>query len=170
MIPPQLKTNRFTLGPYQAKDEDRFVEMALDPVSIKFMGGSSGIEANERAMFQKILTIYEKNDKRWFWIWGVCQEDRLCAHLELKETGHTNEGELEVVYMVHPDARGKGLMTEVLALLKEMQSTWDRRIIATLSAENTNSMKLLKRWGIEQEEIIRDEEDDDEYLKVLLAV
>ncbi len=170
MKPPIYQTPRFTLQPYTTKDEERFVEMSIDVVSVEFMGGAEGIEAEERALFQSIFKLYEKEDSaRWFWIWGVYEDDRLCAHLELKETGHTEVGkELEVVYMVHPDERRRGLMTEVLAFLKETHTEWKRQIIATVSPKNENSLSLLEKWGVERKEWIENEEDEDGYWKLWL--
>ncbi|MGB0929618.1 MAG: hypothetical protein ACPGVB_02500 [Chitinophagales bacterium] len=66
MKPPIYQTPRFTLQSYTPKDEDRFVEMSLDPVSVEFMGGAEGIEEEERALFQRIFKVYEKKEvTRW---------------------------------------------------------------------------------------------------------
>ncbi len=170
MLPPIYHTQRFTLQAYRPEDENRFVEMTLDQESVRFMGGANGIEAEERALFQKVLQIYEKpQEERWFWIWGVYENNRLCAHLELKETEHTASDELEVVYMVHPDARRKGLMTEILDFAKQEQSTWRRRIIATVSPKNQASLQLLQKWGVAKKEMLKDKETGDEYLKLTLT-
>ncbi len=169
MLPPILYTERYIIKPYTSKDEDRFVEMALDEVSVRFMGGSSGIEAEERTLFKTIFSLYESKKPRWFWLWGVFNEEGIaCAHLELKETEHTNSDEL-LVYMVHPNERRKGLMTEVLACLKQHQKEWGRKIIATVGPENENSVKLLERWGIEEKEDIADDETGGVYWKVRLV-
>ncbi|MEM8892144.1 MAG: GNAT family N-acetyltransferase, partial [Bacteroidota bacterium] len=147
--PPILKTNRFTLMPYRQEDEDRFVEIALDETSTQFMGGATGNEEEERALFKQVLELYKKKDQRWFWVWGIYEEDLLCGHIELKESEHTNEHELEIVYMIHPEQRRKGVMTEVLALLKQKQKSLGKRIIATVSPDNSSSFSLLEKWGIE---------------------
>jgi len=168
MYPPKLKTSRLSLTPYSPKDEDRFVEMALDEASIRFMGGASGDEQEERRLFKKILEIYEGENKRWFWIWGIYQKNLLSGHLELKETTHTKAHELEIVYMIHPNERRLGIMTEVLALLKKQQTFWQKRLIATISPDNLASIALLQRWGIETEEILVNDETGKEYLKLLL--
>ncbi len=170
MKPPIYQTPRFTLKAYTPKDENPFVAMCIDPVSVTFMGGAEGIEAQERELFQRISKLYEKeNVTRWFWIWGVYEGEKLCAHLELKETGHTNPDELEIVYMVHPEHRRKGVMTEVLALLKENQVEWKRKIIATVSPKNIVSLSLLEKWGIDKQEVVKDSDGGDDYLKVWLS-
>ncbi len=171
MFPPTYQTQRFILKPYEPKDEERFIEIALDKESIHFMGGANGIEAEARELFQKILKTYplQDQDRRWFWIWGVYEDDRLCAHLEMKDTENTQPHELEIVYMVHPDARRKGLMTEVLLFLKSQQIEWNRRIIATVSPNNLNSLSLLEKWGIESKETLTDSETQKVYYKLILS-
>lgn len=169
MYPPEFKTKQFTLKQYAPEDEDRFVEMSIDPTSVQFMGGSTGKEAEERKLFRKIFEVYKRTDERWFWIWGIYTNKQLCAHLEMKETEHTNDGELEIVYMVHPEERRKGLMTAVLSLLKQQQKIWRKRIIATISPNNLNSIALLQKWGIDKKEILADPDTGEKYFKFLLA-
>jgi len=140
------------LKAYNKRDEDRFVEIALDKMSTRFMGGSTGIDAEERKVFKKIFEVYQRNDKRWFWIWGIYKNDLLCGHLELKETEHTDKDELEVVFMVHPRERRKGIMFDVLVLLQENQKSWNRTIIATVNPENENSLSLFEKCGTVKKE------------------
>ncbi len=169
MKPPTYTTERFELRPYELADEDRMVEMCLDPISVQFMGGVNGIESEERESFQRIFQLYAKQDsKRWFWIWAVIVNGKVSAHFELKETEYTNEGELEIVYMVHPDSRKKGLMKAVLDFIKSEQKEWNRKIIATLDPENTGSLNLLNHWGISQRETLIDPDDGNEFLKAWL--
>ncbi len=171
MYPPHLKTNRFTLLPYRQKDEDRFVVMGLDPAVLQFMGGGADTadEAGERKFFQKIFTIYDDTEsKRWFWIWGIYENDLLCGHFELKETQYTSEQELEIVYMTHPAARRKGLMREVLAFFKSNQKVWGKTIIATVSQQNSISIQLLEEWGITKKQLIDPKDGEESFWKFTL--
>lgn len=163
MYPPILKSNQFALKPYQQADEDRAIETALDPISKRFMGGN-----NENPSLKKVFEVYKRTDNRWFWIWGIYNDDLLCGHLELKETENTNENELEIVYMIHPEERRKGIMTEIFSLLKIEQKNWGRRIIATVSSDNVNSISLLKKWGIDRKESILNSETGKESFKIIL--
>ncbi len=169
MYPPIYRTQRFSLLPYRLKDEDRFVEMTLDPMVLRFMGGGGeGDETSERKFFQKIFSIYEKKEmSRWFWIWGIYDGDKLCGHFELKDTQYTDVQELEIVYMVHPKERRRGIISEVLAFFKAKQGEWNRRIIATVNTKNQASISLLEAWGISQKEIIHLKEGDPFY-KIIL--
>lgn len=169
MYPPVLTTNRFTLKSYSPEDEDRFVEMALDKTSILFMSGSTGEESEERKLFKKILDIYKEHEKRWFWLWGIYNEEALYGHLEMKESEHTNDNELEIVFMIHPDVREKGVMTEVLSFLKLKQKCWNKRIIATVDPENINSISILNKWGVDKKEILLNSDTGKEYHKLTLS-
>ncbi len=164
MYPPILKSKQFTLRPYQQVDEERAIETALDPVSKRFMGGN-----NENPSLKKVFEVYQRTDDRWFWIWGIYKDDLLCGHLELKETENTNENELEIVYMIHPKERRKGIMTEIFSLLKTKQKNWGRRIIATVSADNVNSIALLKKWGIDKKEPRLNSETGEASFKIILS-
>ncbi len=168
MLPPIFETSQCILKAYDLKDEDCFIEMALDKECIRFMGGATGIEKEERALFHKCFDIYKRMDKRWFWIWGIYQNESLCGHLELKESIHTMPGELEIVYMIHPKHRRKGVMTDVCTFLKSMQATWDRRIIATVSPDNLFSLALCEKWGIDKKEVLTDKETGESYFKFVL--
>jgi len=170
MIPIELKSERFIIRPYNRSDEDRYIEMVLDEISNEFMGGATGIESKEREVFKKIFSVYENENERIFWIWGIYKDDILYGHLELKETEHTIENELEIVYMVHPQCRNIGVMTEILYLIKQNSNFLGKTLIATVSADNTVSIKMLEKLGIVRKEIIVDEDSKDEFLKLVLSV
>lgn len=169
MKPPKYKSDRFILRPYSKNDEQRFVEMNLDSVTQEFMGGTDNSEDSERKLFESIFALYEKKSKdRWFWIWGIYENEKLVGHFELKETEHTADDELEIVYIIHPDERRRGIMREILDLIKDKQTELNKKIIATVNFKNINSMALLERWGITKRQTIRETDSDYEYLKVWL--
>jgi len=169
MLPPKFQTTFFTLKPYLPENEDRYLEIALDKVSLQYMGGATGIEEEERKLFKKIFQLYKTSKKRWFWIWGIYSNEELCGHLELKETEYTTDTELEIVYMIHPNERRKGIMSTVLSFLKGKQQGWQKRIIATVSPENLDSIRLLQKWGIEKTERLIDKETGEIFLKLTLT-
>ena len=171
MLSPTYITKNLLLHAYRKEDENRFVETGTDEAVVRFMGGATGNETTERALFQRIFTVYAQQDtNRWFWIWGIYKEGRLCGHFELKETENTTANELEIVYMVHPKERGRGIMSEVLAFVKSKQKDWKRHLIATVDLGNEQSISLLKKWGITKKEWIADTtEAAGGYFKLWLA-
>lgn len=160
-------TKTITIKPYERSDEDRFVEMSMDQAVVEYMSGASGVEEEERALFQKIFTIYDRPSRDpIFYIWGIYFKDQLVGHLELKETEHTSDSELEIVFMMHPDARQSGIMKTVLLFFQNNQFFFDRQIIATVHGENKKSLNLLKKWGHSRREFY--EEEGVKYVKVWL--
>lgn len=168
MLPPVITTARYILKPYTHQDLDRFLEISLDKEVLQFMGGVADNVEEETALFYKIFSIYTHDSERWFWIWGIYEGSKLCAHLELKQTDDTNSNELEIVYMVHPEERRKGLMNEVLSAIKGNQDKWGKRMTATVYPDNIKSMALLEKWGIERSEVKINESNGKPYLKLLL--
>lgn len=169
MLPPVYRTQNYILAPYQLKDFDRYSEMTRDNDVIVFMSGATDDIAEQKKMFEKIFELYRSNDQtRWFWVWAVYRSETLCGHLELKETQDTADDELEVVYMVHPAERRKGIMSEVLNYIKTKQSSWDRRITATVYPENNNSFELLEQVGVHRRKLITDSETGETFSKVWL--
>ncbi|GAA0564492.1 GNAT family N-acetyltransferase [Chitinophaga japonensis] len=169
MLPPVIKTTRFTLKPYERHDEDAFIEICLDKEAQRFMnGGLTRDESEERSLFRKIFDIYADHGKRWCWIWGIYEDNKLCGHFELKETEHTAADELEIVYMVHPAERRRGVMSEVLHTIKNKQPGWNKAIIATTSLDNDVSIALLHKWGVEKQEIITAPDTLEQYYKFCL--
>jgi len=86
----------------------------------------------------------------------------------MKDTENTEADELEIVYMVHPAERRKGLMTEILDFFKTNQTEWKRRIIATVSTKNLISLSLLEKWGIEEKKNLTDPETNKKSYKLIL--
>ena len=82
MLPIELNSERFVLKPYRKEDEDSYLEIAMDSVSITFMGGITGLETDERNLFRKIFDLYDRDQERIFWIWGIYKYDTLYGHLE----------------------------------------------------------------------------------------
>lgn len=144
--------------------------MTTDKEVMHFMGGADGDIEKQTKKFEKLLDVYEQpptSETKLFW--AIHQGQKLVGHVQLKPTDYTNKNELELVYMVHPDSRRKGLMTEVLNLIKQEQYRWKQQIIATIEFDNEISMRLLNNWGIIKKETQIDPEDGEHYWKVWLS-
>lgn len=167
MKPASFQVGKYQLKPYLPKDEDRFVEMNIDPQVAKFMDGGVGDAQAGKELFQKIFNLYASTSSdRIFYVWGIYEEDKLCGHFELKETEHTAKDELEIVYMIHPAERGRGIMSTILNFFQKEQSIFGKNIIATVHPQNNTSLRLLEKWGIQTRKIIKNGEDA--FLKIWL--
>jgi len=49
------------------------------------------------------------------------------------------------------------------------QYNWKRRVVATFGNDNFYSLALLDKWGVEKREVVVDEENEEEYLKLTLV-
>ena len=157
MRPSNLRTSRFSLKPYRLADQERFLEMFLDKETQSYMGGISHERQVGKKRFQKILAVYERRgNARFHLIWGIYDQDRLCGHLELKDSRWANDEELEIFFMLHPQERSRGIIREVLPLIKRYQYLWGRQIVATIHPENVRSRSRLDIWGVDREETLHD--------------
>lgn len=144
--------------------------MGTDAEVVRFMGGADGDTEKQRLIFHKIFKHYnEPETDPPMLFWGIYENDALCGHVQLKSTDHTLESELEIVYMVHPKERNRGLMREVLELFKQEQNRWKSTIIATVDLDNDTSIRLLEKWGITHRDKRIDPDDGVEYWKVNLS-
>ncbi|MDB4655885.1 GNAT family N-acetyltransferase [Flavobacteriales bacterium] len=169
MTPTTFHTARFTIRPYCLNDKTRFVEMGTDKEVVRFMGGADGDKVKQAQIFQKIFNLYsepETNETKLFW--AIAEANKLVGHVQLKQTIFTEEDELEIVYMIHPDARNHGVMSEVLDFFKSNQQLWGKRIIATADFDNDISFRLLENWGIEKRDARIDPDDGVQFWKIWL--
>ncbi|MBK8552169.1 MAG: GNAT family N-acetyltransferase [Ignavibacteria bacterium] len=153
-------TNRTMLRKYIASDKKIFGELFTDREVNKYMGGQH-CETPEDAfsLFDKCFEIYNGSlQDRHFEIWGIEFEGNLIGHFELKQTQNTVGNELEVVYLLNKEYWGRGLMLEVLNQVNSYSSGMGKQLIATINPENINTVKLLKKTGIEREGWIEDDE------------
>lgn len=122
-------------------------------------------EADALVLMGKIMKLYQKPlANRHFEIWAIDINDQFAGHFELKESEHTNEKELEVVYMLDQPYWGRGLMPEILKVINEHAQSFDKQVIATINPENKKTVRVLEKMGIEKQMWVG--EGDDRCMKV----
>ncbi|MGW4309559.1 GNAT family N-acetyltransferase [Streptomyces californicus] len=160
---PTLRTERLLLEPYAAEDEEDFVALFQDTDVSRWMGDGPSTEAEDRALFGRVLTKVYAQDL--FAVWAVRRDGELVGHAEIKRTeavdGH------EIIYALAPAAWGIGLGTELARALLDhgFGPLGLSEVHATVAAENTASLTLLERIGFEHTRDI--EEDDGSTTRVL---
>lgn len=153
-----LNTERTKLRQYKDSDKEKFAELFTDPDVIHYMGGEH-CETKDDAynLFEKSKEIYKGLfPGRHFKIWAIEYEGNFIGHIELKQTSNTFDNELEVVYLLEKNYWGRGIMPEVLNTVNEYASANGKQLIATVNPDNTNTIKALRKSGIEKEEWIED--------------
>ncbi|TNE91287.1 MAG: N-acetyltransferase [Deltaproteobacteria bacterium] len=153
-MPATLETERLTLRPYARTDRDDAVRLHSDPVVSRYMG--DGTPGDGEALFHAIFGIYNADEPRFFEIWAVEADGRFVGHAELKQTEHTTEGELELVYCLVPEAWGKGYGTALVGALTGRAESVGCRTIATVHPDNAASLHILHRWSFAEVERFAD--------------
>ncbi|MER7699675.1 MULTISPECIES: GNAT family N-acetyltransferase [unclassified Streptomyces] len=153
---PILRTERLLLEPYVPDDEEDFVALFQDTDVSRWMGDGPSSEAEDRALFGRVFSKVYAQDL--FAVWAVRRDGLLVGHAEIKRTDTVNGH--EIIYALAPAAWGAGLGTELArAVIAHGFGTLGlTEVHATVAAENTASLTLLRRIGFEQ---VRDIEEDD---------
>ncbi len=167
MLNDNISTERILLRKYKEEDRAESVRIMTDPEVNHFMGGRTEDPIEAGKLFDKISDIYSgKLAPRHFEIWAIEYEGKMIGDFELKETGNTVPGELEVVYMIDKQYWGKGLVPEILKEIVKYSAAMGKVVVATFNPENVKTVRALEKIGIEKQGWIG--EDDDKCFKVWL--
>jgi RimJ/RimL family protein N-acetyltransferase len=165
----EINTPRTLLRKYIASDREIFADYFTDVEITRLMGNGPCESRDEAyALFEKCFDVYNGIFKnRHFEIWGIESEGELAGHFELKQSENTEGNELEIVYLLGKQYWGRGLMPEILTAINDYAHSLGKCLIATVHPENTNSLKVLRKVGIERDGWIGD--DGDKAYKLWLA-
>jgi len=161
MLNKDIHTKRTLLRKYQLSDKAIMIRLFMDEVVGEHMGnGPCEAEADALALFNKIMQLYEKSPvKRHFEIWAITVDGQFAGHFELKASQHTDDNELEVVYMLDQTYWGKGLMPEILQVINLHAQSFDKQLIATINPDNRKTVRALEKTGIEHQNWIGEGHD-----------
>ena len=157
-FPPILTTKRLLLRPYERTDRDGMLQAFSDPEVTRFMSAPAD-KPDLRVLFERVFSVYET---RRFLIWAVAPRDNPGAylgHAELKTTEHCQPGEQEIVYLLHPAARGKGYAKETVRAVTGHAASLPgvTAIIGTVDADNAASIHVMEQCGYARARSITDE-------------
>jgi len=166
MLNKDIITQRTLLRKYQYDDRDEMIDLFMDKVVNRYMGnGPCKTKVRALELFGRIRELYEKPlTDRHFEIWAIDINQHLAGHFELKDSQYTEANELEVVYMLHQNHWGKGLMPEVLRGINRHAHTMNRQLIATINPENIRTVRALEKVGVARQKWVG--EGKDKTLKV----
>jgi RimJ/RimL family protein N-acetyltransferase len=119
-VPPVLESARLRLRPNRMADADRFREMLVDSRSRHFNGRSgAAMHAREGAdLIRRNQEGCARGD-RYNWTIVDADTDAMVGHIQLFNLDGLDDTSAQLGYMVHPDARGRGVLREALRLLVE---------------------------------------------------
>jgi [ribosomal protein S5]-alanine N-acetyltransferase len=126
LTPPVLETPRLRLRPLIDADGPRLVEINQDERSRHFGGRVPGVRQSDP---QAAITRHREqcaNGLQYNWCIADRATDQLVGQIQLFDLNGLDDTEAKPGYAIHPDSRGKGILTEALQALVE----WTFRPVA----------------------------------------
>jgi len=146
-----LSTPRVNLRKYTDEDKEIVADFFTDSEIGRYMGDGPCDSRNDAyKLFDEIFKVYEGKPNKHFEVWGVDLDNELIGHIELKQTKDTLPNELEVVYLLDQSHWNKGIMAEILQVIRTHANNFQKTIIAKLNAKNQASIRVLEKIGIEK--------------------
>jgi RimJ/RimL family protein N-acetyltransferase len=125
-VPPVLESDRLRLRPLRESDADRMDEMLTDERTQAFIGRY--LAGDQVGAATKILRQLDRNARGEGYNWCIAarETDRLIGHIHLWDLGGFDPTSARLGYSVHPESRGRGVLTGALDLVVE----WSFRPVA----------------------------------------
>src|SRR2546430_651610 len=153
--PPVLESERLRLRPLIDADAERLRELMHDERSVYFNGRVPGTRpaTGEAA----ILRSREQQATGQMFNWCIADRvtDQLLGKIQLFDLHGLDDTEVKPGYVVHPDARGKGVLTEALGVLTDWifrpvadGGLGKRRITISTASSNKASRYAAERAGV----------------------
>jgi ribosomal-protein-alanine N-acetyltransferase len=153
-VPPVLESDRLRLRPLRETDADRMGEMLTDERTQAFVGRY--LAGDQVSAATKILRQLDRNARGEGYNWCMAdrETDRLIGHIHLWDLGGLDPTSAQLGYSVHPDSRGRGVLTEALDMVVEwaFRPVADggpglRRLALDTAASNAASRHAAEKAG-----------------------
>jgi len=153
-VPPVLENDRLRLRPMRDTDADRLGEMHTDERTLNFIGRYRAAAQTDGAT--KIRQIRDQNaaGQRWSWCMADRETDQLIGHIQLHSLEGLDPTTAELGYVVHPDARGRGVLTAALDLVARWAfrpvadgGLGRRRLVLNTAGSNAASRYAAEKAG-----------------------
>ena len=149
---PVLETARVLLRPLRHDDAPRVVEACSDPVTRHWLAGlpTPYTPASARDFVHDCVWNAATGTKL---TWAVAdpEDDRLLALVTIMDLQGLNPSTAELGYWAHPDARGRGVVTDAVRLAVEHAFAADglglQRLSLLAAASNLASNQVAERVG-----------------------
>jgi RimJ/RimL family protein N-acetyltransferase len=153
--PPVLRGERVVLRPFRDDDLPRLIEACADPLTKHWLAGLPLPYTEDDARAWLLGRIEAQSLGRGVW-WCVADpdSDRMLANIGVFGLDSKYDANGEIGYWAHPDARGRGVMTEATrlatahALAPESEGGLGvRRLQLGAGADNTASRHIATACG-----------------------
>ena len=117
--PPVLETGRLRLRPFADTDATRLGELFQDERSLHFGGRVKGVVQPDAAA--QLFRVRDQCARGTMINWCIADRvsDRLVGHIQLFDLDGLDDTEVKPGYSIHPDSRGRGILTESLLALTD---------------------------------------------------
>jgi RimJ/RimL family protein N-acetyltransferase len=119
-VAPTLESDRLRMRPMREDDGQRYWDMMHDSRNLHFAGRNTWLSEVESPA-HLVRRAMENNARGDRYDWAIADPatDRFIGHIQIFGLAGLDETEGEIGYAVHPEARGKGVLTEALGMLVE---------------------------------------------------
>ncbi len=150
LAPPVLERDSFRLRPQLEQDAARMVEACTDERSQRWLGGlpKPYTKATARA-FRNENIWNAANGTKVAWIVADPDSNKLLGHIAIFGMTELNPLNGEIGYWAHPQARGRGLMTEATQRVIEyaFSQLGMRRLTLMAATDNSASNRVATNNG-----------------------
>ncbi|MDO4372459.1 MAG: GNAT family N-acetyltransferase [Clostridia bacterium] len=152
----QIKTERLILKPYSEQDMDALIDLLTDPeITSTFMVPEMGSRSCAEELVKKLIGFSQPDDTKHL-EYGIYLGEKMIGFVN--DCG-VEEDEIEIGYVIHPQYQGHGYATETVhTVLAELCEMGFRKVTAGYFAENTASLRVMEKCGM-QRTTITEEED-----------
>ncbi len=153
---PQIKTERLILKPYSEQDSSSLIDLLTDPeVTSTFMVPEMESRSCAEELVRKLIVFSQPDDTKHL-EYGIYLREKLIGFIN--DCG-TEDNEIEIGYVIHPQYQGHGYAAEAVhAVIAELREMGFRKVTAGYFSENTASLRVMEKCGM-QKTTITDEEE-----------
>lgn len=152
-VPPVLESDRLRLRQLRDDDATRLEEVLTDERTRYFVGTSPVARTDGHTFVLRQLECDAKGE-RVNWCIADRATDEFLGHIQLFNFAGLDDTAAELGYLVHPAVRGKGVLTEALAIVsewafrpKEDGGFGKRRLCLGTAATNKASRHAAEKAG-----------------------
>lgn len=117
-VPPLLESDRLRLRPLRDEDAARVEDVLTDERTRYFVGTAPAAKTDGHTFVLRQLEG-DARGERVNWAIADRATDEFLGHIQLFHFSGLDDTAAELGYMVHPAARGKGVLTEALTMVTE---------------------------------------------------
>lgn len=143
-----IQTERLTLKPYSKQDTNGLIDILTAPeVTDTFMVPEMESRRCLEELVQKLIVFSQIEDDKHL-EYGIYLKGQLIGFVN--DCG-IEDDEIEIGYAIHPRYQGQGYAAEaVRAVMTELREMGFQRIAAGYFSENTASLRVMQKCGMQQ--------------------